>query len=822
MLCPPKGDGGERCSPIARRSIRGWTRSVQAEEVSMRNSLTALILGLSLGGAGAAMAPLSYAAELDNNPGVTAEEQIREILSEAVNEYRTGRFNQAAARLADALALNPENRLIYEFYLAIGHAKFIRMSERAELTEVMKEVLRRHNVYQRELRQSEDYIRLLISKLDERQDTRFTDERQRFVATRELVAIGPIAIPHLIKHLVDNREDRLRVYCRVVITQMGYRAVVPLMEALKAEDSRLVAAIAVSLADIQDPRALPPLQNLVDHHEDETVRRVAANAIQQIAQVNGLAGRLDSGATLYFKEALRYFRDGDQVRDETVANEALMWRMDGNDLTYERVPAYAWNELIAEQLLFDGASAYTDTQAFYPLLATVLAAQMTEVEERLNIARERITEPNRSYLTTAALEERQQAVELLEDRIIAFGATHLYRGIQQAIVSERYDVAARMMALLRDPRLAHAERLLPSKGEGLMAGKAGTVLVAALDHPDKRVAYHAAITLAHLDPKLEFFNAEKVVPNLAQAVGEWAMKVVLVVDPDYRSRNAARNALQSQGFFVITAADGFEARARLAETPVKDAIVIAGDLIPTLRDEWGRTIEVPEQTAAGLIAALKADRRTANTPIFLSLPENPELAVAVENELGDQVSGVVRRPYDAVELEGTINLVLGDAELPETNRRAREQVALEAATALASVDPQNKSQFALEPALDALIATISHRADALRIQALRAIAHTAAPSRINQITDVYQELDSAGQLDGKDDVRIAFLYAIGNVDATTEAAVEIIAAAMQHASREVQRAAHTAAGHGGTPSSAVLLRYQQQQRLDVRSPGAGN
>ena len=61
------------------------------------------------------------------------------------------------------------------------------------------------------------------------------------------------------------------------------------------------------------------------------------------------------------------------------------------------------------------------------------------------------------------------------------------------------------------------------------------------------------------------------------------------------ARNAARNELQKPGFFVITAADGFEARARLAETPVKDAIVIAGDLIPVLRDE--QTIELPEQTA---------------------------------------------------------------------------------------------------------------------------------------------------------------------------------------------------------------------------------
>ena len=53
------------------------------------------------------------------------------------------------------------------------------------------------------------------------------------------------------------------------------------------------------------------------------------------------------------------------------------------------------------------------------------------------------------------------------------------------------------MGLLRDPRLADAETLLPSRLEGLMAGKAGTVLVAALDHPGRRV-HVTAVTLAHL------------------------------------------------------------------------------------------------------------------------------------------------------------------------------------------------------------------------------------------------------------------------------------------------------------------------------------
>jgi CheY-like chemotaxis protein len=437
---------------------------------------------------------------------------------------------------------------------------------------------------------------------------------------------------------------------------------------------------------------------------------------------------------------------------------------------------------------------------------------------RLKLAQARITEPKHPDETLPALEARVSALAELPDRIDAFGPVHLYRAVQKAVVSERYATAVRLMAHLRDTFTSDPEFYLPSRDEGLLAGKPGTVLVAALDHADRRIAYHAAITLAHLDPKLEFFNAERVIPLLSQAVGEWGMKVVLVVEPDYRERNAARKALQDQGLLVFTAADGFEARMRLAESPVKDAIIVAGDLVPSLRDDNGQLIDVPEQTAAGLIQALRGEPSTAETPIFLSLPQNDELAVQVQNALGDQVDAVIGKPFNGVEMAGAVETAIGDDELPEINRQAREDIAQAAAEALGSIDPV-KSQFALAGALDSLLATISLRADPIRIPALRAIGHIGAADLVAAVTDVYQELDRSGDLTN-DDVRIAFLDCIGMLDPNTPAAIEIIAAAMQSENREVRRAAHLAAGHGRAIAPQTLLLYQTQQRLDVRASGA--
>ena len=43
---------------------------------------------------------------------------------------------------------------MYEFYQSIGHELFIKMTERAELATVMKDILRRYQVYESELRRA--------------------------------------------------------------------------------------------------------------------------------------------------------------------------------------------------------------------------------------------------------------------------------------------------------------------------------------------------------------------------------------------------------------------------------------------------------------------------------------------------------------------------------------------------------------------------------------------------------------------------------------------------------------------------------------------
>jgi len=788
----------------------------------MRSALATLFLGLFLVVAGTAEAE-------EPKPDVSLEEQVLQVFSEGANLFYIGRYEEAATTLMTGIELAEKNsflnRLCYEFLLKMGHAKLEDIRENPTLKPPLDKILRRAHIYERELRTSPDYIKLLIGKLT-------SGEAERLVATRELVAIGPIAVPHVVEKLIDDRQDELRVYCRVVLTQMGYRAVIPLMECLEAEDKRMVESCVTALTDIGDPRPLPRLQRMIeDPDTDEVVKRVCRNAVAEIAR-RGQMSVVPESSLLYFQEALRYFRDGDRVRDEAIANEFLFWEWKPDQeprLTHVRVPRYAWNEVTSEQLIFDGADAYPDYTGYYPLLAAVLEAQWVETARLADLVEDRTTQPAYTDKSAEAIDERIQALRgeagdaqstvrpEAEDNVVAFGPQNLYRAVQQSIVSERYAVAARLMFHLRDRWLAQAEALLPSKEEGLMAGKAGTVLIAALDHAEKQVRYHAAITLAHLDPELRFFNAEKVVPILAEAVGEWGMRVVLVVEPDFRERNAARHALMEKGFLVMTAADGFEAKARLRQAPVKDAIIIAADLTPSLRGSHGELLDRPEQTASGLISVLRGEPATEKIPILLSLPENKALAVELQNKLGDQADDVVHKPFDGEELAGKIDMSIGDAELPNANRQDREEVSLEAARALGVIDPI-KSQYDLGQAGEPLLGNALHRSDEIREASLRALGLTGRADLINKVTDAYDELEA----DPNPDVRAAFVFCIGVLDPTTPAAVEIIAKAAQDPSRKVRMAAHEALGHGSTVDPTVLRDFQVQQRRKVLSPGAGD
>jgi hypothetical protein len=94
---------------------------------------------------------------------------------------------------------------------------------------------------------------------------------------------------------------------------------------------------------------------------------------------------------------------------------------------------------------------------------------------------------------------------------------------------------------------------------------------------------------------------------------------------------------------------------------------------------------------------------------------------------------------------------------------------------------------------------------------------------INKVTDVYGTQDATLT----PAVRAALLYAIGQLNPNSDAAIEILLKALQFedadaaAQLAVRSAAAEAVGHSTTITPDLLYKYQLQQRLDVRAQGAG-
>ena len=63
------------------------------------------------------------------------------------------------------------------------------------------------------------------------------------------------------------------------LTDMGYRAVLPLIECLNAQDKRLQGTVITILADIGDPRALPMLMAIADNPETNETERLLAKML---------------------------------------------------------------------------------------------------------------------------------------------------------------------------------------------------------------------------------------------------------------------------------------------------------------------------------------------------------------------------------------------------------------------------------------------------------------------------------------------------------------------------------------------------------------
>jgi HEAT repeat protein len=251
-------------------------------------------------------------------------------------------------------------------------------------------------------------------------------------------------------------------------------------------------------------------------------------------------------------------------------------------------------------------------------------------------------------------------------------------------------------------------------------GGDGSALCAALVYHDKRVRYAAAIALAHLNPGRAFANQEKVIEDLADALGETGQRVVLVVERDLETKNKIVGVLREAGYMVFATQDGKDGLNRAKSFPGEDLVIVSSELNgdpnhPELDTDGTQPVEFQ------FIQDMRDDYRTKTIPAIVLTPAR---RAAEMQQLVDQkiASDVITPEIDRVALDMKIKKIFEGDEYHRDEKARNDEISKRAALAIATI-PQDHSVLNL-PALGAPLAgcLAPSRPDDVKIAAMKAIA----------------------------------------------------------------------------------------------------
>ena len=286
--------------------------------------------------------------------------------------------------------------------------------------------------------------------------------------------------------------------------------------------------------------------------------------------------------------------------------------------------------------------------------------------------------------------------------------------------------------------------------------KDASPIVQALEHPDKRVRYAAARSLAAMRPSRPFFGADRVVRNLADAVGEAGIRVVLIVSDDADLANRLGARVRSAQYIPVLATSALECLTALKRSPGKDAILLdAGlgrkDLARQDTDArkaeqellsridkithyqaGDKDLAVEKRYARELFLRLQEDYRARSVPVLV-IAGDEEVELVKKIYEGKRVADVLARSSDEARVKGALETLFqrDDPSLRDSKDLA-DDASLTACRALCGLQ-RNDPVFRVEDAEPALIRAFSdsaqyRRVDAVRVAALDAAAAVGSPA----------------------------------------------------------------------------------------------
>lgn len=600
--------------------------------------------------------------------------------------------------LDQLLALNPTEDDLLALRDKHGTGTFLELSAVKELSPTSVELLDRINQAVRSHVSHPGYLASVLKKLE-------GTARERAEALTELRHLGPYAVPGMLQEL-DRDQGVGRDTIASTLARLGSDAVPPLIGALTSPS--------------------------------ENVRTVAAEVL----------GKIGSEADILWLWSPA-FAAGSPAGTQRAAREAIARLMYGNPLYVSRLSS----DGAAQKLLTTATQHLTGKYKWPELFDDQTAIPVwTWNPQAGSVVEHPVSRPQASlYFAERLAREAAALSPASEHAPVVLLATLLTRdmeqvGWQQAFPSGPgtvFDLAVRcgpetcerVLRYALDQKLVAAavgslEALALNGSTALLRGTSGkTAVVDALDAPETRIQFAAAVAILHWEPVESFRGSRRVIEILARALNAQPKAASVVIDPNVSRANATAGLFNELGFnasLASTGMDGFRIAAERGniELAVLHPAVVRWELSQTL-------------------ANLRADARTAGIPVVIYGP-------AAIHDRFDRLSAefqnvvYLNEANNALEVNRDLRPMLAQVSPPPLTEMQRSEQITQAAFWLRQIANRNVGNvFDLVPAQPALAQAIADPRTAR--DALVALGAIGRPDVQEQLLEVAldQLLDSS-------------------------------------------------------------------------------
>ncbi len=469
-----------------------------------------------------------------------------------------------------------------------GSAAFLKMTNVPELKVPAAKLLDQANAAA--IKQAGDAKRIarLIDDLE-------GDPERQAEAEAELQSLGTAVVPGLLTVLYDPGKVDRHESASVAILRIGDPVVPLLVGALEASDEKFRSEVISIFGTLRSSAAVPYLwYPALSPDVGAGVRLAARQALAQILNVRG--GGLDRVATegtvaVMLRSVREHFRN------------AYPWKTDDAG----KVAIWSWNEklgtILARKVSPEQASEITGWRFAREALALAPERRETQV---LYLCLSLAADIRRAGFDKPVLTGPGSA----HDLALSVGSDMAVEVVAAAFNSTRPAVAVAALKVFSQ---------IGTFGQINLTGNRRSPIALALDYPDPRVQFAAAVAILQIDPKAPFRGAPRVVEIMKRALASEGRPHAVVGEVSAQRGTMIGGFLRELGYEPLVFMSGREAFAAAAARSDVELVVLHPNII-----RWALT---------ETMANLRADTRTANIPIVIHGP--PDLAGKMQRRVRD-------------------------------------------------------------------------------------------------------------------------------------------------------------------------------------------